>query len=395
MKQVALALLMAAALSNAAVADEESDEKILQRAVSHAVAEVSPCIVRIDTLGDLSKGFKAPKSAREKGKGVLVRKGFKQAYGPSTGVIISPDGYILTSLFTLSRKPRHIFVSCHDGRQFVAKLAGKDESRGLALLKVEVERALPVPRISPKASLKSGMFSIALGRGYGAKEVNVAVGILSAKDRVSGKALQSSALISPANYGGALAGIDGRVMGLIVPLDASGRLAGVKFYDSGIGFAIPLSDLVKVLPRLMAGETLQPGFLGVQADQTKVRGGIVIKKVIRRSPAAKAKLKAGDRVTHVDGRRVRSFFDLHFALGSKVAGEEVVIKYLRDGVQREARAKLAPRTQKVGENPFGVAPEGSPGGKEMPGGGAPGGGEKEHKKGGDHKGHDHEGHDHD
>jgi serine protease Do len=187
-------------------------------------------------------------------------------------------------------------------------------------------------------------------------------------------------------------------MGLIVPLDSAGRLAGVDFYDSGIGFAVPFSDLVKLLPRLMLGEKLEPAFLGIEADQTKVRGGITLKKVVQRSPASKAGLKEGDIITHLDGSEVKTFFELHFALGAKVAGDEIVIKYIRDGVVRETKAKLGVRKQMIGESPFGVEPGDKPGAKPkipaVPG--APGGKKApEEKPAKPDDGHDeHDGHDH-
>lgn len=365
--RLALLALFALVLgAGPAAADGLKDEEILDRAVKIVVRRVSPAVVRIDTLGDLKEGFQAPSSAAGKRGGVLARKGFKRAYGPSTGVVISPDGYILTSLFTLKYRPRHIIVSMQDGRQFVAKVAGKDESRGLALLKVEIDRALPVAPVGDKTKIKAGQICVALGRGLGGDTVNASVGIISAKDRISGKALQSSALISPANYGGVLAGLDGRVLGIIVPLDASGALAGVSLYDSGIGFAIPMSDVVNVLPRMIQGQTLKPGYVGIVADRTKTKGGITIKTVVSRSPADKAGLKVGDVIVAVDGRRLETYFEFFFALGAKVAGERVALKYLREGVQREVEVKLAPRPEKTEATPSAPGAK-APGGAPQPG----------------------------
>jgi serine protease Do len=330
-----------------AYAEDLTEEQIIQRAVEIAVKKASKVVVKIDTLGDLREGFRA----KSKKQGVLAKKGFKQAYGPSTGTIVSPDGYIITSSFTLRNKPRHIFVTTDDGRQFVAKLVGQDQSRGIALLKVSVEKALPAVPILAKKDIKAGQFSIAIGYGYGGKSANVSVGIVSAKDRISGKALQASPLISPANYGGVLASIDGRIMGIIVPLTSSGRMAGVDFYDCGIGFAIPRSDLEGLLPRLMRGEDLKAGFLGVMADQKKTDGGITIKEIVRRSPADRAGLKAGDIITGVAGRKVKNFFEFFNEIGSKVAGEKVVVKYLRDGVERQVEVTLANRPKQAPKAP--------------------------------------------
>ena len=94
---------------------------------------------------------------------------------------------------------------------------------------------------------------------------NLAVGILSALDRIWGKAIQTDAAVSPNNYGGPLVDIRGRVLGVLVPLspEADDEMAGVEWYDSGIGFAVPLEHIQKVLPRLKKGEDLYPGLAGI------------------------------------------------------------------------------------------------------------------------------------
>ena len=93
----------------------------------------------------------------------------------------------------------------------------------------------------------------------------MAVGILSALNRVWGKAIQTDAAVSPNNYGGPLVDVRGRVLGVLVPLSPQGadELAGVEWYDSGIGFAIPLEDIQNILPRWKKGEDLHAGRAGL------------------------------------------------------------------------------------------------------------------------------------
>lgn len=382
-KGLALTSALSLFTLSGAWAQEMTEEEIIEKAVTIAVKKASKYVVRIDTLGDLRAGHKA----RSKRSGVLAKKGFKQAYGPSTGTIVSEKGFIVTSLFTVRNEPRHIFVTLNDGQQFVAKVVGKDTSRGIALLKINSEKPLPALTMIPKKDIKAGQFSIAIGYGYGGKTPNVSVGIVSAKDRISGKALQSSALISPANYGGILASIDGRVQGVIVPLTSSGRMAGVDFYDCGIGFAIPGEDLTRVLPRLMQGESLKSGFLGIVADQAKTKGGIKVKQVVRRSPADRAGLKAGDVITNVGGKAVKNFFDFFNEIGKRVAGEKVVVKYLREGVEQQVEVALAERPKDADKW------QGAPDATKKP---AP---KDDHDHDGDgkpdHKPEDHDDHDHD
>ena len=89
--------------------------------------------------------------------------------------------------------------------------------------------------------MRVGQWAIAVGRTFESDRPNMAVGILSALDRVWGKAIQTDAAVSPNNYGGPLVDIRGRVLGVLVPLspEAADEMAGVEWYDSGIGFAIP------------------------------------------------------------------------------------------------------------------------------------------------------------
>src|SRR5690606_20248570 len=108
-------------------------------------------------------------------------------------------------------------------------------------------------------------WTIALGRTLEPMFPNISVGILSAVNRISGKAIQTDAKTSPVNYGGALVDLDGRCLGIIVPMSPNQNevTAGVDWYDSGIGFAVPLVDILRVFERLKTGETLRPGRLGI------------------------------------------------------------------------------------------------------------------------------------
>ena len=106
---------------------------------------------------------------------------------------------------------------------------------------------------------------IAIGRSFDASQPNLSVGVVSALNRIWGKAVQTDAKISSANYGGALVDVRGRVLGVLVPLSPNAReeIAGADWYDSGIGFAVPLDHILSVLPRLKSGENLKSGLLGI------------------------------------------------------------------------------------------------------------------------------------
>ena len=173
-----------------------------------------------------------------------------------------PTGYIVSSAFNFVQKPDSILVTLADGTRPPAKLVATDHSRMLVLLKVKSETALPVPEAVPANEMRVGQWAIAVGRTFEADKPNVSVGIVSALDRVWGRAIQTDAKISPNNYGGPLVDISGRVLGVLVPLspDATSEVAGVEWYDSGIGFAVPLDHVLKVLPKWSTAKICTPAF---------------------------------------------------------------------------------------------------------------------------------------
>lgn len=322
-----------------------AEELALGRLARQALEGLAPSIVEIEALGGLEEEFRAPGSeeeAKEQG-GILTKGGFKQAYGPTTGLVVREDGLILTTRFALTRDPRHLIATLADGRSFVARALGSDEARGLVLLKVEA-KDLPVPTFAGAAELQVGRWALAMGRGLGragagAELPSLSRGIVSGLGRVGGRALQTSAAVSPANYGGPLVGIDGHVLGLLVPLALDGGMASVDIYDSGIGFAIPAPDLLRLVPRLAKGEHLQPGFLGIEPDRSS-RDGVRVKQVVPGSPAAAAGLAPGDVVLDVDGVETRFAWQLKRALGARCAGETLHLNVRRGTATRSVEVQL-------------------------------------------------------
>ena len=129
-----------------------------------------------------------------------------------------------------------------------------------------------MPTQVPRQELAVGQWTIAVGRTYPDSFPNVSVGILCAINRVWGKAVQTDAKVSPSNYGGVLIDIRGRVIGMLVPLSPQqeGEFAGAEWYDSGIGFAVPLADIWPHLEKMKQGIDLQPGLLGVSLKGTDI-----------------------------------------------------------------------------------------------------------------------------
>ncbi|MGE0142506.1 MAG: S1C family serine protease [Planctomycetota bacterium] len=301
----------------------------------------------------------APKNPRP---GLLQQPGFLQAQGASTGILISADGWIVTSRFALNFDPSTILVTLADGRTFTARRAGEDTSRGIALLRIDATE-LPHTEFADPSEARVGQRVIVLGRTFASKgRPTVNLGIVSACGRIFGRALQIDALTSPANYGGAVVDLAGRVLGVAVPLSPSGRDAGVDWYDSGIGFATTVADIEPLIIRMQRGETLHRAWLGVSLDQTDLGPGAVVAGLAIRSPASRAKLRVGDRVLAVDNAAIHNGFTLQSELGRRLAGDSIALKLRRGETTLEITLELAAspraertersRSDEVGELPW-------------------------------------------
>ena len=305
-----------------------------QEAFRLAVARVAGSIVRIEPTGISTARLQAATEAAP-------------TTGPSSGLVIAAEGWVLTTAFAVPTDVTEAVITLppklvnpetggqSPPRRLVGRVSGRDSNRGLVLLKCEPDMPLPVPEWAEAASLRAGQWAIAAGRVWDIAKPNIAIGILSAVDRAWGRALQTDAAISPANYGGPLLDIHGKVMGLITPLpaDTAGMSLGTELYDSGIGFAVPITDLLPLLPRLQQGETLQPGLLGIgYAAEDPINGLPLITTVRAASPAAQAGLRSGDRILSIDGRPVSRIADARHALTPRLAGDtvEVVVQRRRD-----------------------------------------------------------------
>lgn len=316
-----------------------------EAAIKGAVQSVAPSVVQIETLGGLEKVGQ-----------VLV------GTGPTTGLVVGEDGYILSSAFNFVQQPSSILVTLPGGKRTAAQIVARDNSRMLVLLKVNSPDKLPVPLPVPREEMVPGQWSIAVGRTFESPEPNVSVGILSATSRIWSKAVQTDAKISPSNYGGPLIDIRGRVFGVLVPLSAQAQgerpeLAGAELYDSGIGFAVPLVDILPRLERLKQGRDLHAGLLGVSLQGSNVVSDpAIIAHVQVKSPAAAVGIKAGDKIVELGGLPVERLAQLRHSLGRFYAGEKVKIVVLRGAERLERELELAEKVDPY-QHPFlGVLP---------------------------------------
>jgi serine protease Do len=309
-----------------------------EQAIKSAVAQVAPSVVRIETLG-----------------GLETSGGFLFGTGPTTGLVVSADGYIVSSAFNFAQKPSQILVYLGDSAA-PAELVSTDHNRRLVLLKVNTDKPLAAPEAAPVKDLRVGQWSIAVGRTFGdGKTANISAGIISATNRIWSRAVQTDAKISPANYGGPLIDIQGRVIGVLAPLAQDGfgapgpasEVAGVEWYDSGIGFAIPLEQIHELLPRMKATKELHAGKLGVSLKGSDLfSGDVLIAAAAAGSPAQQAGLKAGDKIVEVDGAKITRQAELRHALMPRYAGDTIKLVALRgqERIERDIElvAEIAP-----------------------------------------------------
>ncbi|MEX2187590.1 MAG: PDZ domain-containing protein [Pirellulales bacterium] len=294
-------------------------------ALRAAARRVSPAVVRIETLGGADEGDASQASATR-----------------SSGVVVDADGWIVASSAAFAGDPKTVLVTLADGKRLAARRVATDESRQIVLLKVDATK-LPVPEAAPRGKIAVGQWAIALGRTFDGADASMSVGVVSAVDRLWNRAIQTDAKISPQNYGGPLVDVRGRVIGLIteIPLDGAGMSEGGQWYDAGIGFAVPWDHVVAVWPRLAKGENLKPGRLGISLQNADLFSKpAVIGATQAASPARKAGLKAGDRITAIDGEPVERGAQLKQQLGGQYAGDRVRITVDREGAASEHEVEL-------------------------------------------------------
>jgi S1-C subfamily serine protease len=266
--------------------------------------------------------------------------GFVPAQGRATGVVLTADGWILCARYALALEPTTILVTVPGRGTLTAVRAGEDTSRGLALLKIDADD-LPVPTFVQPAEVRVGQWALALGRTFADDLPTVHLGIVSAKGRQFGRALQIDAGTSPANYGGPVVDLRGRVLGIAVPLSPSGRNAGVEWYDSGVGFAATIADIGPLLARMQQGQALQRGWLGVQFDPAWLGPGAKVAVVDPRGPAHAAGVQKGDVLVQIGGEAVRNAPHALTRISACLGGDRLSLVVRRADGSEAAVADLA------------------------------------------------------
>src|SRR5512136_555991 len=271
--------------------------------------------------------------------------------GVGSGFVISSDGYILTNNHVIDDATQ-IKVKLADGKEYDAKVVGRDPKTDLALLKAEGASGLHALQLGDSDSLKVGNWVVAVGSPFGLEQT-VTAGIVSAKGRVIGSGpydnfIQTDASINPGNSGGPLINMKGEVVGINTAIIASGQ---------GIGFAIPINMAKEIAPQLQEKGHVTRGWLGVSIQEMtpglaksmglKEAKGALVAQVVPGSPAEKAGIEKGDGIVEFDGKEVSDSKDLPRMVASTPVGKAVSIKLSRDGKVLDQQVKVGEMKEKV------------------------------------------------
>jgi serine protease Do len=261
---------------------------------------------------------------------------FKQ-HGLGSGVIVSPDGYILTNNHVVGNADT-IQVTLMDKREFTAKVIGKDAKTDLALIKIDTKEPLPYAGLGNSDATEVGDWVVAIGNPFGFS-LTVTAGIVSAKGRALGgnydEFIQTDAAINPGNSGGPLFDVNGKVVGINTAIySRTGTSAG-------IGFAIPIDLAKAVMDQLKSHGKVTRGWLGVEIQEvtpelaqsfglTKPEGALVA-NAEKDAPAAKAGIKRGDVIVKFNGRTVHEQHDLPELVAETPINKKVDVEVIRGG----------------------------------------------------------------
>src|SRR6202453_1349661 len=273
-----------------------------------------------------------------------------------SGVIVDSKGYIVTNRHVVEKADR-VRVRFEDdppGVQHEAKVVGTDQETDLAVIKVEVDRALPSAKMGNSDSMQVGDWVLAVGSPFGLSE-SVTAGIVSAKGRdiVPNRQfqtfIQTDAAINPGNSGGPLVNMAGEVIVINTAI-----LSETNAY-AGVGFSLPSNTVVQVYNQLIGPEhRVSRGSIGIQFDAvenpaiSRVYGagsGITVAHVVPGSPADQAGLKTGDTITTVDGKKVTKGSELVADIAARKPGSKVQLDFLRNGKKQDTAVTIADRSK--------------------------------------------------
>jgi len=310
---------------------------------------VMPAIVNISVTGEVEvrnplmddpffrRFFNVPDQPQERefqsvGSGVIVDAG---------------KGYVITNNHVV-KDAKEIKVRLNDDREFDAKLVGRDDGTDVAVLQIKADKLTALP-LGNSENLQVGDFVVAIGSPYNLRQT-VTSGIVSALGRTGisdglGDFIQTDASINPGNSGGALVNLKGELVG--VPSMIYSQSGG----NVGIGFAIPVNLVKTIMAQLIDHGSVERGHIGIVGGQEVTpelakalnlpsNRGALVGRVIPKSPAEKAGIKAGDLIVEANGKTIVDFGQLRSLVGLLRVGEEVDLKLYRDGKPKNISVKI-------------------------------------------------------
>jgi serine protease Do len=273
----------------------------------------------------------------------------QRSEGLGSGVIVSPEGYILTNNHVVDGATE-VQVVLSDRREFKARVIGKDGQADIAVVKIDAGN-LPAITIGDSDKVEVGDYALALGNPFGVGQ-SVTLGIVSATHRgmrneIEGYEdfIQTDAAINPGNSGGALVNERGELVGINTAIVARGS-AG----NQGIGFAVPVNLARNIMDQILANGKVTRARLGIYPQDVtptiarqfgvKDSHGALIGQVEENSPAQQAGLKNGDIILEVNGKEITDANHLRNAISSMQPDSNVSLKVWRDGAQHTMPVKL-------------------------------------------------------
>src|SRR5271163_1739596 len=275
---------------------------------------------------------------------------YKQ-HGLGSGVIVSPDGYILTNNHVVGNA-EEIHVTLYDKREFTAKVIGKDAKTDLGLIKIDAKEPLPVAPLGDSNTADVGDWVIAIGNPFNVG-MTVTAGIVSAKGRILGgdydDFIQTDASINPGNSGGPLINTRGEVIGINTAIYSR---TGA---NNGIGFAIPIDMARNVMDQLKAHGRVIRGWLGVEIQEVtpdlaqsfglpKPEGALVA-SADKDGPAGKGGIERGDIVLSFNGHPVDDEHELPALVAQTPINQKVPVEVVRNGQHMTLEVTIGERKE--------------------------------------------------
>jgi serine protease Do len=288
-------------------------------------------------FGNSGRQFNVPRQAPE-----------QREHGLGSGVIMTPNGYILTNNHVVDSASQ-VQVKTADGHEYNAKVIGADPKADIAVLKIDASN-LPVITVGDSSKVQVGDYALAVGNPFGVGET-VTMGIVSATGRTNlgieqyENFIQTDAPINPGNSGGALVNDRGELIGINTAIIAHGSEG-----NQGIGFAIPVDMARNVMDQLVKYGKVTRAYLGIvpqdvtpavaQAFGQTATEGALVGDVSANSPAQRAGLERGDIILDVNGKPVANSNDLRMTISMMQPDADVNLRVVRNGADRNVTVKL-------------------------------------------------------